>query len=93
MEISRYLWQKARKITGKSQLFINSYAKALEVCFVGLSCYTMVVETSAKTAVDVEFKGPQTNLSNMHDIRFCFLNTLKWKLEMDSCIHNFQINI
>ncbi|XP_008231336.1 PREDICTED: T-complex protein 1 subunit eta [Prunus mume] len=31
MEISRYLWQKARKITGKSQLFINSYAKALEV--------------------------------------------------------------
>ncbi|BBH05437.1 TCP-1/cpn60 chaperonin family protein [Prunus dulcis] len=30
MEISRYLWQKARKITGKSQLFINSYAKALE---------------------------------------------------------------
>lgn len=33
MEISRYLRQHARTIAGKSQLFINSYAKALEVCF------------------------------------------------------------
>ncbi|KAA3463142.1 T-complex protein 1 subunit eta [Gossypium australe] len=31
MEISRYLRQHARTIAGKSQLFINSYAKALEV--------------------------------------------------------------
>ncbi|KVH87571.1 Chaperone, tailless complex polypeptide 1 [Cynara cardunculus var. scolymus] len=31
MELSRYLWQHARNIAGKSQLFINSYAKALEV--------------------------------------------------------------
>ncbi|XP_058186471.1 T-complex protein 1 subunit eta-like isoform X2 [Rhododendron vialii] len=31
MEISRYLRQHARTIPGKSQLFINSYAKALEV--------------------------------------------------------------
>ena len=31
MEISRYLRQYARTIAGKSQLFINSYAKALEV--------------------------------------------------------------
>ncbi|KAF3951694.1 hypothetical protein CMV_022681 [Castanea mollissima] len=30
MEISRYLRQHARTIAGKSQLFINSYAKALE---------------------------------------------------------------
>lgn len=33
MEISRYLRQHARTIAGKSQLFINSYAKALEVGF------------------------------------------------------------
>lgn len=33
MEISRYLRQHARTIAGKSQLFINSYAKALEVIF------------------------------------------------------------
>lgn len=32
MEISRFLRQHARTIAGKSQLFINSYAKALEVC-------------------------------------------------------------
>ncbi|KAJ7960392.1 T-complex protein 1 subunit eta [Quillaja saponaria] len=31
MEISRYLRQHARTIAGKAQLFINSYAKALEV--------------------------------------------------------------
>ncbi|EXC18516.1 T-complex protein 1 subunit eta [Morus notabilis] len=31
MEISRYLRQHARTIAGKSQLFMNSYAKALEV--------------------------------------------------------------
>ncbi|CAM6086288.1 unnamed protein product [Calypogeia fissa] len=31
MEISRYLRQHARTIAGKSQLFINSYAKAFEV--------------------------------------------------------------
>ncbi|KAM0054196.1 putative chaperonin Cpn60/TCP-1 family, chaperone tailless complex polypeptide 1 (TCP-1) [Helianthus debilis subsp. tardiflorus] len=31
MEISRYLWQHARNIAGKSQLFINAFAKALEV--------------------------------------------------------------
>ncbi|KAK9164579.1 hypothetical protein Syun_005481 [Stephania yunnanensis] len=31
MEISRFLRQHARTIAGKSQLFINSYAKALEV--------------------------------------------------------------
>ncbi|KAJ7530635.1 hypothetical protein O6H91_14G011800 [Diphasiastrum complanatum] len=31
MEISRFLRQHARSIAGKSQLFINSYAKALEV--------------------------------------------------------------
>ncbi|KAL4178908.1 hypothetical protein AMTRI_Chr13g84550 [Amborella trichopoda] len=31
MEISRYLRQHARTIAGKSQLFINSYAKALEI--------------------------------------------------------------
>ncbi|GJU61840.1 T-complex protein 1 subunit eta [Tanacetum coccineum] len=31
MEISRHLWQHARKIAGKSQLFINAFAKALEV--------------------------------------------------------------
>ncbi|KMZ74086.1 T-complex protein 1 subunit eta [Zostera marina] len=31
MEISRYLRHHARTIAGKSQLFINSYAKALEV--------------------------------------------------------------
>ena len=31
MEVSRYLRQHARTIAGKSQLFINSYAKALEV--------------------------------------------------------------
>ncbi|GFY98881.1 TCP-1/cpn60 chaperonin family protein [Actinidia rufa] len=31
MEISRYLRQHARTIAGKSQLFINAYAKALEV--------------------------------------------------------------
>ncbi|CAN6695208.1 unnamed protein product [Malus baccata var. baccata] len=31
MEISRYLRQKAHEIRGKSQFFINSYAKALEV--------------------------------------------------------------
>ena len=31
MELSRYLRQHARTIAGKSQLFINSYAKALEV--------------------------------------------------------------
>ncbi|KAG0565928.1 hypothetical protein M758_7G023100 [Ceratodon purpureus] len=31
MELSRFLRQHARTIAGKSQLFINSYAKALEV--------------------------------------------------------------
>ncbi|GBG86867.1 hypothetical protein CBR_g42151 [Chara braunii] len=31
MELSRYLRQHARTIAGKAQLFINSYAKALEV--------------------------------------------------------------
>ncbi|XP_050369690.1 T-complex protein 1 subunit eta [Argentina anserina] len=31
MEISRYLRDKAREIAGRSQFFINSYAKALEV--------------------------------------------------------------
>ncbi|CAG7877839.1 unnamed protein product, partial [Brassica rapa] len=31
MEISKYLRQHSRTIAGKSQLFINSYAKALEV--------------------------------------------------------------
>ncbi|PHT79096.1 T-complex protein 1 subunit eta [Capsicum chinense] len=31
MEISRFLRQHARSIQGKSQLFINSYAKALEI--------------------------------------------------------------
>ncbi|XP_059659738.1 T-complex protein 1 subunit eta isoform X1 [Cornus florida] len=31
MEISRYLRQHARTIAGKSQLFINSYAKAFEI--------------------------------------------------------------
>ncbi|KAJ4783833.1 T-complex protein 1 subunit eta [Rhynchospora pubera] len=31
MEISKYLRQHARTIAGKSQLFINAYAKALEV--------------------------------------------------------------
>ncbi|MQL90140.1 hypothetical protein Taro_022716 [Colocasia esculenta] len=31
MEISRYLRQHARTIAGKSQLFINAYAKALEI--------------------------------------------------------------
>ncbi|CAA7407684.1 unnamed protein product [Spirodela intermedia] len=31
MEISRYLRQHSRTIAGKSQLFINSYAKALEI--------------------------------------------------------------
>nr|GMD12879.1 T-complex protein 1 subunit eta [Ipomoea batatas] len=31
MEISRYLRQHSRTIKGKSQLFINSYAKALEI--------------------------------------------------------------
>ncbi|KAI3768499.1 hypothetical protein L2E82_19225 [Cichorium intybus] len=31
MEISWYLWKHARNIAGKSQLFINAYAKALEV--------------------------------------------------------------
>lgn len=35
MEISRYLRQHARNIAGKSQLFINSYAKALEVIPLG----------------------------------------------------------
>lgn len=35
MEISRYLRDKAREIAGRSQFFINSYAKALEVCIVG----------------------------------------------------------
>lgn len=38
MEISRYLRQHARTIAGKSQLFINSYAKALEVCLLGHLC-------------------------------------------------------
>ncbi|GKC97562.1 T-complex protein 1 subunit eta, partial [Tanacetum coccineum] len=31
MEISWYLWQQARNIVGKSQLFINAFTKALEV--------------------------------------------------------------
>lgn len=31
MEISKYLRQESRAIAGKSQFFINSYAKALEV--------------------------------------------------------------
>lgn len=31
MELSRYLRQHSRTIEGKSQLFINAYAKALEV--------------------------------------------------------------
>lgn len=39
MEISRYLRQHARTIAGKSQLFINSYAKALEVCLLGHLCF------------------------------------------------------
>ncbi|KAF6152159.1 hypothetical protein GIB67_005805, partial [Kingdonia uniflora] len=33
MEISRYLRQHSRTIVAKSQLFINAYAKALEVGF------------------------------------------------------------
>jgi hypothetical protein len=37
MEISRYLRQHARTIAGKSQLFINSYAKALEVSVIKLN--------------------------------------------------------
>jgi chaperonin GroEL (HSP60 family) len=41
MEISRYLRQHARTIAGKSQLFINSYAKALEVCLVGLTDFNL----------------------------------------------------
>lgn len=36
MEISRYLRQHARTIAGKSQLFMNSYAKALEVSVFGI---------------------------------------------------------
>ncbi|RRT37171.1 hypothetical protein B296_00046947 [Ensete ventricosum] len=43
MELSRYLRQHARTIAGKSQLFINSYAKALEVdndeCFLKSSIF------------------------------------------------------
>jgi chaperonin GroEL (HSP60 family) len=31
MEISKYLRQHARTIAGKSQFFVNSFAKALEV--------------------------------------------------------------
>lgn len=38
MELSRYLRQHARTIAGKSQLFINSYAKALEVRLFGIVC-------------------------------------------------------
>lgn len=43
MEISRYLRQHARTIAGKSQLFINSYAKALEVCLLGF-CILVYLE-------------------------------------------------
>jgi hypothetical protein len=35
MEISKYLRQHARTIAGKSQFFVNSFAKALEVHFQG----------------------------------------------------------
>jgi chaperonin GroEL (HSP60 family) len=31
MEVSKYLRQHARTIAGKSQFFVNSFAKALEV--------------------------------------------------------------
>ncbi|KAF5177978.1 T-complex protein 1 subunit eta [Thalictrum thalictroides] len=42
MEISRYLRQHARTIAVKSQLFINSYAKAFEVCI--LIGYNVVLQ-------------------------------------------------
>jgi hypothetical protein len=35
MEISKYLRQHARTIAGKSQFFVNSFAKALEVYLPG----------------------------------------------------------
>lgn len=39
MEISRFLRHHARTIQGKSQLFINSYAKALEVAILPSFCF------------------------------------------------------
>lgn len=50
MEISRYLRQHARTIAGKSQLFINSYAKALEVDL--WSCFFFLLEFVCSVVTD-----------------------------------------
>lgn len=50
MELSRYLRDKAREIAGRSQFFINSYAKALEVRILALL---------VKLAVRHDFKHSQ----------------------------------
>jgi T-complex protein 1 subunit eta len=56
MEISKYLRQHARTIAGKSQLFINAYAKALEVllcttiCEVHMKCLLNIKQLSQLTS-------------------------------------------
>jgi hypothetical protein len=59
MEISRYLRQHARTIAGKSQLFINSYAKALEVCLVGLTDFNLHEKNFGLLTWKFLFKGSE----------------------------------
>jgi hypothetical protein len=63
MEISRYLRQHARTIAGKSQLFINSYAKALEVCLVGLTACQFTCKMVWTTCVEILVQGEWSALS------------------------------
>lgn len=57
MEISRYLRQHARTIAGKSQLFINSYAKALEVCLLGHLCFILIEKKNCNGWLDMEISS------------------------------------
>ncbi|EFH42240.1 hypothetical protein ARALYDRAFT_918449 [Arabidopsis lyrata subsp. lyrata] len=58
MEISKYLRQHSRTIAWKSQLFINSYAKALEVHF--------MVDLDVLTFVPLDFTYKKENITYFH---------------------------
>ncbi|KAJ6927669.1 T-complex protein 1 subunit eta [Populus alba x Populus x berolinensis] len=61
MEISRYLRQHARTIAGKSQLFINSYAKALEINAINAAteaaCLILSVDETVKNPKSESAQG------------------------------------
>ncbi|GFP81488.1 T-complex protein 1 subunit eta [Phtheirospermum japonicum] len=64
MEISRYLRQHARTIAGKSQLFINSYAKALEVNLVEMNFSVVLGGEGAPYGVDINTGGIADSFAN-----------------------------